>query len=273
MLVLPAPLGPSRATTWPARADEAEPVDGQGLAVADDHPVTGHRGGPGDRVGPTAVIMGIVHGWSRYRCARHDRYPAGARRPACGEGGPRPSGGGPGRTRPARRPGPAGPGGHRPPRRLPGRGEGPLQAGGPGPQGRRRRTGRPADRPQPPTGRRGARPQRRGRIGPARGAPSPALPAQPARRRRPRRGRPRGQRAGPVVARRAARLRRGPAGAPLGDRRGAGPARHGAGGQALGLDVPPLPRDRGPADPGAVRLRPRQPRRRISRRSGLRPWS
>ena len=89
------------------------------------------------------------------------------------------------------------------------------------------------------------------------------VPAQPPVGRRPRRGRARGQRGGPVVARPRARLHRGPAGPPLGDRRGSGPAGHGARGEALGIDVPALPRVRGPVAPGTDLVRPRQPRRRL----------
>ena len=103
------------------------------------------------------------------------------------------------------------------------------------------------------------------RCRPGRGAPGPPLPAQSSFGRRARRPRARGQRGGPELARTPARLHRGPAGPPLGDRLGAVHPGHGAGGQALGVDVPPLPGLRCPAAAGADLLRPRQPRRRIRR--------
>ena len=246
-----------------------EPVHGQGVAVADDHSVADD--GSAD-AGPEYVV-GVVHEWSRYRCARHDRYPAGARRPLLGEGGPGSPGGGSRRPRPIGRAGPGGPRRHRSPRPVPVRGEGPLQAGGPGPQGRRRDPGRTTDRSQPPVGGRGADTQFGGGVGSTSGARGPALSAQPPGRRGPRRRRPRGQRGGPDLARPSVHLHPGPAGAPLGDRRRAGPVGHGAWGETVRFDVPPLPGHGGPADPGADRLRPRPPRRRLRGDPSPRRWS
>ena len=88
--------------------------------------------------------------------------------------------------------------------------------------------------------------------------------AQPAGRRGARRRATarttRGARGGPTTARRYADAS---AGAALGRGHRARPPRPRTGRQAVGVDVPALPRRRGPADPGAHRLRPRPPRRRL----------
>ena len=63
------------------RADEREPVDGHSRAVADDHlvAVDGRRSEP---VPPCGERGHVVHGGSRYRCPRHDRYPQWCERTA-----------------------------------------------------------------------------------------------------------------------------------------------------------------------------------------------
>ena len=110
---------------------EGQPVDGQGVAVADDHVLADHRR-------RWCRIGRVVHGGSRYRCLRHDRYPQGERRPRIGEGRPGPPRGGPGRGRPARRARREGALGHRSAGRAPGSGQSPLQTGRGSPSGRRR---------------------------------------------------------------------------------------------------------------------------------------
>ena len=278
MLVLPAPLGPRRASTSPRWARNERPVDGQRGAVADDQAVAlDGRTRPAPVAGPRrrrrAGSVGVVHGSSRYRCAdmidirlvrddidavkaalaRRGVDPAEVDRLAALDAGARTAVGHPGRGA--------------------GQGQGAVQAGGRGPQGRRRRPGRGAGRREPGRGRRGARAQHAGRGRPGGGPPGPPLPAQPAGRRRPRRRRPRRQRRGPQLARGrrpptrdAQRVPHWEIGAELGlldmER----------GGQAVRVDVPPLPGLRRPAAPGPHLLRPRQPRRRVRGDPARRPW-
>ncbi len=55
---------------------ERQVVDGERVAVADDQLLTVH--GCGRRSGRRSRrVDGVLHGRSRYRCRRHDRYPAG----------------------------------------------------------------------------------------------------------------------------------------------------------------------------------------------------
>ena len=241
--------------------DERQAVDGHRLAVADHHLVTDDggsgRGGHGRRLGVPERAVSVVHGWSRYRCPRHDRYPTGERRQRVGAAGARASGCGPGGDRPPgrarcrcpRRGGTQG--------RAPVRGEVALQAGGGGAPVGRRGGGRRAGGDLPCPRRRGAGTQRRGRVGTGLRPPGTPVHPQPPRPRRAGRRRPRGQRGGAGVSSRCPRLLGGTAGPPLGDRIGARPPGHGARGEAVRLDVPPLPGVRGPAAPGADLVRPR----------------
>ena len=125
---------------------------------------------------------------------------------------------------------------------------------------------------------RSGRPPRGRRPGASEVRHGPALPAQPPVGRGARRGGTRGQRGGAASGGRAPRrapepdARRAPAGAPLGGGRGARHPRHGPRRQAGRLDVPALPRGRGPAAAGAHRPSPSTATPTPTRRSGRPPW-
>ena len=266
--------GPSRASTSPRWAVNESRSTAERVAVADDHAVAlDGRGAARPRArrrrvcrrGPRVVTLPLC---------RHDRYPTGPRRHRRGARPHWPAGGStpPRSTVWPRSTWPPGPRSARATRSGPRSRRCPSRWARPGGPGDAALAERLADESRV-AGDRGARAQRRWPRRPRTRCARPCCTSPTCRPRTPPTAT--GE-ADNVVARTWPEVAPAYGGAQrvphwdIGDR--AGPARHGAGRQAVRLDVPALPGLRGPAAAGPHARSPSTATPTSSRRSDRRPW-